>query len=136
MKFLKEEEVTESTEDGKISISIKHLTTSLQGVVLARSAKQDLENQIALCSFLLSSAITKVVIDGVEYPPLDVALKSDLKDSDTLKIFIKILGLALNAIAIPEEDKKKSSQQELLTEPEKSAENAHAATEDTPQKTA
>ena len=136
MKFLKEEKITKKAEDGKISITIKQLSTSLQGTVLARSSRQDLESQIALCSFLLNTAIEKVEINGVEYPPVDVASKSDLKDKDTLKTFITILGLALDGIALPDDDKKKSLPQELLTEQEKSAGSAQGAMEDALQKPA
>ena len=107
MKFLKEEKVTKKTKDGKISITISQLTTSLQGTVLSRSSATDLESQISLCQFLLKTAIEKVEINGKEYPPVDVADKSNLKDSATLKTFIAILGLALDGIALPEEAKKK-----------------------------
>jgi hypothetical protein len=133
MKFLKEEEIVKTSKDGKISITLNQLSTSIQGTVLSRSKIADLESQISLCQFLLKTAIKKVEINGVEYPPVDVADKSDLKDKDTLTTFITILGLALDGISLPEEDKKKSSQQQSPIEQEKSAESAQGATEDTPQ---
>ena len=111
MKFLKEEKIVKKTKDGKISITISQLSTSLQGTVLSRSSDTSLEAQISLCQFLLKTAIEKVKIDGVEYPPVKVAEESDLKDKDTLKTFIIILGLALDGISLPDEAKKKSKQQ-------------------------
>lgn len=133
MKFLKDEEITKTSEDGKISITVKQLSTSVQGKVLSMSAQKDLASQLSILTFLCLDSIIKIKIDGVEYPPLDVATKSDLKCKDTLTTVMIILGLALDATILSEGDKKKSSPQQLLKEPEKGAKSAQGATEDTPQ---
>ena len=107
MRFLKEEEIKETTEDGKVSIKIDQLSTSLQGKVLSMSGNRTLEGQIEAVQYLLLNHVTEVIIDGESYGPKEVALNSDLSDNDTLTTVIKIYGLCLDAIVLGDEDRKK-----------------------------
>lgn len=127
MKFLKDEEITRETEDGKISITLLQLSTSMQGTVLSMSSDQSIDGQIKTVKYILLNHISKVTINGKSYPPEDVANRSNLADEDTLKTVIKILGLSLDAIVLTEADRKKPSGQGLQKEKEKVAESAHLA---------
>ena len=130
MKFLKEEEITRTSENGKISITVGQLDTSLQAKVLAMSANQTLDGQIDQITFVLANVATRVVINGTEYKPLDLVGKPDLRDKDTLTTMIILLGLALDAIALSEEEVKNLSGQVSPKEVESDVESAPKVKED------
>lgn len=128
MKFLKEEESTKTSKDGKISVTIKQLTTSIQGKVLAMSEQRDIASQLSLLTFLSASAITKVEVNGKKYEqegtdlsPLDIATSADLGDKATLSTVMQILGLALDATGMTVQDKKKSLKRQSLKKKVKAA---------------
>ena len=94
LKFLKEEEITRTSEDGKISITINQLSTSRQTRVMSMARFSDIEGQIALLHYLLASAIVKVVIDLVEYEPKSLINTLDVTHDDTKLVAIQMLGEA------------------------------------------
>ena len=130
MKFLKEEETTETSEDGNISITIGQQNTSIQAKVLAMSVNRTLDGQIAQINYILANAATKVKINGKEYKPMDLVGKPDLRDQDTLKTMVILLGLSLDAIVLSDEEVKNSSGQALQSEVESDAGSAQEAKED------
>ncbi|MCK4787244.1 MAG: hypothetical protein KAV87_26025 [Desulfobacteraceae bacterium] len=130
MKFIKEEETTKKTDDGNISITIGQQNTSLQAKVIAMSANQTLDGQVAQLNYILANSATKVVINGKEYKPMDLVGKPDLRDQDTLKIMVILLGLSLDAIALSDEEVKNSSGQVSQSEAESNAGSAPKVEED------
>ena len=132
MKFLKEEETTKTSEDGKISITIGQQNTSMQAKVIAMSSHRTLDGQINQINYILANAATKVTINGKEYKPMDLVGKTDIRDQDTLKVMIILLGLSLDAIALDDEEVKNSSGQVSPSEVESNAESALKVKEEGP----
>ena len=111
MKLLNCKEV-KVNEDG-ISFTIKPVTKALQigyiNAAYTTSGESDFVRQMALVDYILSDCITDLVIDGVEYDPVEYAENSNLMDGDTQDKMRQIYTMAYPALeGLSAEDEKKS----------------------------
>ena len=105
MKLLKEE-VINLSEDG-IEITTNPVTTTQQASLIDTLREGGASGKIAGVQYMLRNVVSKLVVNGEEYNPVDLARLADINDPGTVKKFLQI-GIMVDKVVFPTEEEKKS----------------------------
>lgn len=108
LKFLNTQDIV--LEEGPIKVVMNPVTTSAQAKLMELSLTGTVSEAVERTQYALKNIITKIEIEGKDYPPEALANTIDLGDRDSRDAFIKIGGMVVNAAFMGEAEEKKSEQ--------------------------
>lgn len=98
MKLLKGQ--TEIVKSEHFEVEVDVITTAMQATLAAMSREQGIDARQRQISYALKNCVKTLTVDGVPVNPADVADKSDISDTETLDLLLK-LGQAVIGVAFP-----------------------------------